>query len=99
MYKLSKTNLGFDPILTIEDNDIYNSKFLYDMDNTQPDSVHKNRLYIGRLDLVADEIYPTHKDANYGVLALYNRYFQEDDTKYDNVNVLNDMTIRMLRLG
>ena len=99
MYKLSKTNLGFDPILTIEDNDVYNSKFLYDMDNTQPDGVHKNRLYIGRLDLVADEIYPTHKGANYGVLALYNRYFQEDDTKYNNVNILNDMTIRMLRLG
>ena len=99
MYKLSKTDLEFDPMLTIDGNDIYNSKFIYDLDKTPPDDVRRNRLYIGRFDLVIEDIYPTHREANYGVLSLYNRYFQEDDTKYDNVKVLADMTIRTLKLG
>lgn len=101
MYKLTKSNSNFDLMYAIEGNDIYNSKFIYDIDNINTDLIDTfdNLRYVGRLDLVSGAIYDKADVVPYEVIAVLNRFHQENDTKYKNVNYLSETTIRELKLG
>ena len=101
MYKLTKTNSNFDLMYALDGNDIYNSKFIYDIDNIDSDRVntYKNIRYVGRLDLVSGAIYDKVDKVPYEVMAILNRFHQEDDTVYKKVDYLSETTIRELKLG
>jgi len=99
MYKLNKSATEFDIMQAIDGNDIYNSKFIYDLDlspiagNVQP------TLYKGRLDLIADDLYESTDPIYYEVLAILNRSFQEDNTTYDDLRFISKTQLRTLKLG
>ena len=101
MYKLSKSNSNFDIMYAINGNDIYNSKFLYDLDNLDSSNIlsYKNLLYVGRLDLVANTIYDNTDTVPYEIVSILNRFDQKDNTEYTDVNYVPETTIRTLRLG
>lgn len=79
----------------IEGNDIYNSNFLYQLDNLTPENTFSTPYYKGRLDLAAQEIYPVEGHTYEGVLAIYNRLNMDysmdiKDIQYPNTNDIRD---------
>lgn len=99
MYKLTKSSSNFDLMQAIDGNDIYNSKFIYDLDRVQEIGRITPTLYKGRLDLVAEEIYGDLDPINYEVMAVLNRVFQEDDTTYEDLKYISRTQLRELKIG
>ena len=99
MYKLSKTNSDFDVMFAIDGNDIYNSKFIYDMDQIENTFTAHNLYYKGRLDLVSENIYKTSEPVPYEVIALLNRIHQTDTSEYKDLSYIPEIQIRKLKLG
>lgn len=95
VYKVKKTCNQFDVFQMIEGNDIYNSNFLYQLDNLLPENTFSTPYYKGRLDLAANEIYPVERYTYEGVLAIYNRLNMDysmdiKDIKYPSSNDVRD---------
>ena len=99
MYKLNKSQSEFDIMTAIEGNDIYNSKFIYDLDRTQSAGTYNPTLFKGRLDLVASDLYSSDDPVFYETLAVYNRAFQEDNTKYKDLKYITKADLRQLKIG
>jgi flavodoxin len=83
----------------IDGNDIYNSKFIYDLDRVQEIGKITPTLYKGRLDLIAEDLYATLDPIYYEVMAVLNRVFQEDDTTYEDLKCISKTQLRELKLG
>lgn len=78
MYKIKRNSQEFDIVNTIDGNDIYNSEFIFKLDNIPYKYIYPYLYNKGRLDIVSREVYP--EKAYYSIPAIYNRSILNSDT-------------------
>ena len=69
----TKGNSGDDIFGYIKGTDIFNSRFLYELDNIEYVTMHQNFEIVNRLDLVSNRYY--NDFTGMGVIAVFNRVY------------------------
>lgn len=94
MYKVKKMNNRFDVLQMIEGDDVYNSNFIYKMDQISSTETFSTDFYKGRLDLVARDLYPVEGTTYEGVLAVLNRMTLTNTTEMKDIEWVKPDKVR-----
>jgi hypothetical protein len=97
MYINNKTSSNYDIMEFIEDTDIYNSKFLYNLDNVKSYQEFEISRSPSRLDLLSKELYETDKRS--GILGIINRSSPSTLEIGDNINYITTNQIDNIRMS
>lgn len=91
MYKVGRNSSEFDVMLTIHDNDIYNSEFLSKLDLIEDYFEYPYNYNKGRLDLVSKRVYLSN--SYYSIPAIFSRMHIDKDTSMKGIKFPSQLDI------
>ncbi len=96
MFYPKKTSGEFDIVNHIEGPDIYNSRYIYNVDLATPSDYYTEDFYKGRLDLVMNKVYPQSGLTNLSTIHVLNRLRLQQNDSLKGIGLLTDSECRQL---